>query len=354
MGLKEMESREDKGENFTGEEDVYILAVETSCDETAAAVTRNGPQVLSNIVASQVDWHSKFGGVVPELASRKHLEFINPVLHEALQEACLSAEEIDAVAVTRGPGLVGSLLVGLSAAKTFSYILEIPLIAVNHIEGHIYANFISHDDITPPVICLTVSGGHTDLLYFEDLTGYEILGRTRDDAAGEAFDKVARFLDLGYPGGPAIEELAREGDPKAVDFPSARFKGETYDFSFSGLKTAVINYVHNQKQKGKKINTANIAASFQQTVFDMLIVNVVRAVEDYEAGSVVLSGGVAANKKFRCQLKQVLSNRGLPLFYPEQKYCTDNAAMIGVAGYYHYLNSDFSRLSLQPEPALNL
>ena len=334
--------------------DVHILAVETSCDETAAAVTRNGPRILSSIVASQVDWHSKFGGVVPELASRKHLEFINPVLEEALQEAKLSAGEIDAVAVTCGPGLVGSLLVGLSAAKTFSYLLEIPLIAVNHIEGHIYANFISHDDIDTPVICLTVSGGHTDLLYFEDLAGYKILGRTRDDAAGEAFDKVARFLDLGYPGGPVIEELARSGNPEAIDFPRAKFKGETYDFSFSGLKTAVINHVHNQRQQDREIKTANIAASFQQAVFDMLIDNIMRAVSDYEVNSVILAGGVASNGEFRQQLELALEEKSLPLYFPEQKYCTDNAAMIGAAAYYHYLEGDFSDLSLQPEPRLKL
>ncbi|MFW5985092.1 MAG: tRNA (adenosine(37)-N6)-threonylcarbamoyltransferase complex transferase subunit TsaD [Halanaerobiaceae bacterium] len=337
-----------------GNKDIYILAVETSCDETAAAVTKNGLQVLSNVVASQVDWHSKFGGVVPELASRKHLEFVNPVLTEALQESGVDIEQIDAVAVTYGPGLVGSLLVGLSAAKTFSYIQEVPLIGVNHITGHIYANFISHPEIETPVICLTVSGGHTDLLYFEDLQGYEILGRTRDDAAGEAFDKVARFLDLGYPGGPAIEELAREGNPEAVDFPQAQFKDNTFDFSFSGLKTAVINYVHNKKQKGEKLKTADIAASFQQTVIDMLTKNVVRAAREYQVKSVVLSGGVAANQEFRHQLENQVAEEGLSLFYPELKYCTDNAAMIGAAAYYQYLQQDFAALNINPEPGLKL
>ncbi|MFW6278908.1 MAG: tRNA (adenosine(37)-N6)-threonylcarbamoyltransferase complex transferase subunit TsaD [Bacillota bacterium] len=337
-----------------GNKDIYILAVETSCDETAAAVTKNGLQVLSNVVASQVDWHSKFGGVVPELASRKHLEFVNPVLTEALQESGVDIEQIDAVAVTYGPGLVGSLLVGLSAAKTFSYIQEVPLIGVNHITGHIYANFISHPEIETPVICLTVSGGHTDLLYFEDLQGYEILGRTRDDAAGEAFDKVARFLDLGYPGGPAIEELAREGNPETVDFPQAQFKDNTFDFSFSGLKTAVINYVHNKKQKGEKLKTADIAASFQQTVIDMLTKNVVRAAREYQVKSVVLSGGVAANQEFRHQLENQVAEEGLSLFYPELKYCTDNAAMIGAAAYYQYLQQDFAALNINPEPGLKL
>lgn len=230
------------------DKDIYILALETSCDETAAAVTKNGLNVLSNIVASQVDWHRKFGGVVPEIASRKHLEFINPVIERALEEAEVDLEEIDAIAATHGPGLVGGLLVGLSTAKALAYALSKPFIGVNHIAGHIYANFITNPDIETPVICLTISGGHTDLLYFEDLGGYEILGRTRDDAAGEAFDKIARFLDLGYPGGPVIEEKAKKGNPEAIDFPRSFTNDDVYDFSFSGLKTAVINYVHNEKQ----------------------------------------------------------------------------------------------------------
>jgi len=334
--------------------DIFILALETSCDETAAAVTRNGLDILSSVVSSQIDLHEKFGGVVPELASRKHLEFINPVIEESLAQAGVHKEELDAVAATCGPGLVGSLLVGLSAAKTLSFLLDVPLIGVNHILGHIYANFISHPELQTPVLCLTVSGGHTDLLYFEDLKGYEILGRTRDDAAGEAFDKIARFLELGYPGGPVIEKLAREGDSGAVDFPRAEFKDDTLDFSFSGLKTAVINYVHNQRQKDEKINKADIAASFQKTVFDMLIKNVIKAANKMEVKSVVLAGGVAANEKFRCRLENELTSKKLPLFYPERKYCTDNAAMIGAAGYYQFLNRDFAALDLNPEPGLRL
>ncbi|MFW6007212.1 MAG: tRNA (adenosine(37)-N6)-threonylcarbamoyltransferase complex transferase subunit TsaD [Bacillota bacterium] len=333
---------------------INILAVETSCDETAAAVVRNGLQVLSSVIASQIDWHKKFGGVVPEIASRKHLELINPVIDEALSKAEVKLTDIDGIAVTYGPGLVGALLVGLSAAKTLAYTLDKPLIGVNHITGHIYANFISNKDIKPPVICLTVSGGHTDLLYFKDLHGYEILGRTRDDAAGEAFDKIARFLKLGYPGGPIIEKKAEKGNPEAINFPEAEFKDDTYDFSFSGLKTAVINYVHNQKQRGKEINISDIAASFQNTVIKMLIKNIIKAVNNYKVNGVILSGGVAANKTFRRILKKKLEKYNLPLYYPEQELCTDNAAMIGSVAYYQYLDKDFSDLTLNPEPKLQL
>ncbi len=334
-------------------ERVYILALETSCDETSAAVTCNGLEVLSNIIASQVDWHKKFGGVVPEIASRKHLELINPVIKEALQKANISFNELDAVAATYGPGLVGGLLVGLTVGKSLAYALTIPFIGVNHIEGHIYANFIDNPDIEKPVICLTISGGHTDLLYFDDFSNYKILGRTRDDAAGEAFDKIARFLDLGYPGGPVIEKVAREGNPKAIDFPRSTIQ-DNFDFSFSGLKTAVINYVHNQKQKGKKINISNIAASFQQAVIDSLASTLMRAVKKYKAKSVVLSGGVAANIELRRQIKERLKNFNLPLYYPKSELCTDNAAMIGAAAYYHYQINDFSSLDINADPGLSL
>src|SRR6056297_194536 len=335
-------------------DDVYILALETSCDETASAVVRNGLEVKSNIVASQVDWHRKYGGVVPEIASRKHLEFINPVIEEAITEADMKLKEIDAVAATYGPGLVGGLLVGLSTAKALAYAMDKPFIGVNHIAGHIYANFISHPDIQTPIICLTISGGHTDLLYFEDLGGYEILGRTRDDAAGEAFDKIARFLDLGYPGGTVIEKKAKEGDPEAIDFPRSFNNDDIYDFSFSGLKTAVINYVHNEKQRGNKLNIADIAASFQQAVIDSLIQRVIKALKNYEVGSVVISGGVAANQELRKQLRKVVNKKGLKLYYPELKLCTDNAAMIGAVSYYKYQKNDFSDLSLNADPNLSL
>ncbi len=339
---------------MNNKEDVYILAIESSCDETAAAISKNGLTILANVVASQIDWHREFGGVVPELASRKHLEFINPVISQALQEADLQWEDIDAIAVTYGPGLVGSLLVGITAAKTLSYLMEKPLIGVNHILGHIYANFISHQELETPVVCLTVSGGHTDLLYFKDLQGYEILGRSRDDAAGEAFDKVARFLKLGYPGGPHIEKIARQGDPQAVEFPRAEFKDDSLDFSFSGLKTAVINYVHNLRQQNKEINRADLAASFQQAVIDMLNKNILQAVEKHDVKNVVLAGGVAANGEFRRQLQEKLQAKNKGLYYPPLKYCTDNAAMIAAVAYFQYLKQDFKPLTLQPEPGLKL
>lgn len=335
-------------------DDVYILALETSCDETAAAVVRNGLEVKSNIVASQVDWHRKYGGVVPEIASRKHLEFINPVIEEAMSEAGKEFADLTAVAATYGPGLVGGLLVGLSTAKSLAYAMDKPFIGVNHIAGHIYANFISHREIEPPIICLTVSGGHTDLLYFSEPGEYNILGRSRDDAAGEAFDKVARFLKLGYPGGPVIERKARNGNSRAIDFTRALINEDTYDFSFSGLKTAVINYVHNKKQKNEKINIADIAASFQETVIDMLISKVMKAVNNYKTKSVMLSGGVAANKALRERLQKELQNIALPLYYPDNKLCTDNAAMIASVAYYKYKKNDFSPLSLNADPNLEL
>ncbi len=335
-------------------DDVYILALETSCDETAAAIVKNGLDVRANIVASQVDWHRKYGGVVPEIASRKHLEFINPVIEEAMSEAGKELTDFDAIAATYGPGLVGGLLVGLSTGKALAYALDKPFIGINHIAGHIYANFISHREIKPPIICLTVSGGHTDLLYFTNPGNYNILGRTRDDAAGEAFDKVARFLKLGYPGGPLIEDKAKEGNSEAINFTRALINEDTYDFSFSGLKTAVINYVHNKQQKDEKINVADIAASFQEAVIDMLINKVLKAINNYNVNSVILSGGVAANKTLRHRLQDKLESFGLPLYYPDNKLCTDNAAMIASVAYFKYLEKDFSPLSLNADPNLKL
>ncbi|MTI60504.1 MAG: tRNA (adenosine(37)-N6)-threonylcarbamoyltransferase complex transferase subunit TsaD [Firmicutes bacterium] len=336
------------------ENDVLILAVESSCDETAAAVVKNGLDVLSNIVASQIDLHRKYGGVVPEIASRKHLELINPVIEEALQTARVTYDQIDGVAATYGPGLVGGLLVGLSAAKALAYVLHKPFIGVNHIAGHIYANFISNPQIEPPVVCLTISGGHTDLLYFKELGDYQILGRSRDDAAGEAFDKIARVLEIGYPGGPAVEKISKEGDPVAVDFPRPFINEDNYDFSFSGLKTAVINYIHNQKQKGKKLHIPDIAASFQQAVIDVLLNKVMKAVQEREVKSVILSGGVAANKTLRQQLSMALAEEDLPLYTPSLKLCTDNAAMIGAAAYYQYQKGDFAPFSLGAAANLSL
>lgn len=335
-------------------DDIIILAVETSCDETAAAVVKNGLDVLSNVVASQIDWHRKYGGVVPEIASRKHLEFINPVIEEALREAEIDFADIDAVAATYGPGLVGGLLVGLSAAKALAYVLRKPFIGINHIAGHIYANFISNKKIEPPVVCLTISGGHTDLLYFEELGSYQILGRTQDDAAGEAFDKVARVLKIGYPGGPAIEKLSKEGNPQAVNFPRPFINDDGYDFSFSGLKTAVINYLHNKEQKGEDINKADVAASFQQAVIDIMTAKIIQAVENNPVNSVILSGGVAANKTLRSQLKDKLQKKGLPLYTPSLKLCTDNAAMIGSVAYFQYQKGNFSPLTLNAKANLKL
>ena len=336
------------------QDDIYILALESSCDETAASVNKNGLEVLSNVVSSQVDLHRKFGGVVPEIASRKHLELLLPVIDEALEKAGIEFKDLDAAAATYGPGLVGGLLVGLTAAKTISLMLNIPLIGVNHIAGHIYSNFIANPDIEKPLICLTISGGHTDLLYFEDLKGYKILGRTRDDAAGEAFDKIARFMGLGYPGGPAIEKAAQKGSPEAVDFPRAAMGDQSYDFSFSGLKTAVMNYINNQEQRGEEINKADLAASFQEAVVDSLAAQLLKAVKEYDVKSVVLSGGVAANSRLREVVSKKLNNLGLDLYYPPLNLCTDNAAMIGAVAYYQYLDRDFAPLSISAEPALKL
>ena len=336
------------------EEDILILAVETSCDETAASVVKNGLELLSNVVASQVELHKKYGGVVPEIASRKHLELINPVIEEALTEAGIGFADLDAVSATYGPGLVGGLLVGLSAAKALAYALEIPFIGVNHITGHIYANFISNKEIKPPVVCLTISGGHTVLLYFEKLGDYQILGATKDDAAGEAFDKIARVLGIGYPGGPVIEKISKSGNPAAVDFPRPLINEENYDFSFSGLKTAVINYLHTSKQRGEEIDIADTAASFQQAVIDILVAKVIRAVENNSVNSVILSGGVSANKALRSQLTESLKKYNLPLYTPELKLCTDNAAMIGSVAYFKYLKGEFSPLTLNARANLKL
>lgn len=344
-------SFEDKFKNEN--EDIYILALESSCDETAASVNKNGLEVLSNVVSSQVDLHKKFGGVVPEIASRKHLELLLPVIDEALEKANIDFKDLDAVASTYGPGLVGGLLVTLTAAKTISFALNIPLIGVNHIAGHIYANFIDNPNIKKPLLCLTISGGHTDLLYFENLRGYEILGRTIDDAAGEAFDKISRFVGLGYPGGPAVEKAAKSGDKDAIQFPRADL-GDSYDFSFSGLKTSVMNHVNNEEQRGNKIDINDLAASFQEAVVDSLSSNLLKAVEEYEVESVVLSGGVAANQRLREVISKKLEKHNLNLYYPPLELCTDNAAMIGAVAYYQYLERDFASLSISADPSLKL
>ncbi|SJZ34291.1 tRNA (adenosine(37)-N6)-threonylcarbamoyltransferase complex transferase subunit TsaD [Selenihalanaerobacter shriftii] len=335
-------------------ENGLILGIESSCDETSVAVVKDGRKILSNIIASQVDWHRKFGGVVPEIASRKHIELINPVIEEALIEADIEFEDLSAVAVTYGPGLVGGLLVGIAAAKGIAYSQHIPLIAINHIEGHIYSNFIAYQNLKPPLVCLTVSGGHTDLLYFKGLGEYEILGRTRDDAAGEAFDKVARVLELGYPGGPIIDKLAKDGDSTAIELPRPLINASNYDFSFSGLKTAVLNYINNQKQRGEEIDEVNLAASFQQAVVDILVTKVVKAVKETGVKDVILAGGVASNHQLRAELKTKLDDLKVDLYFPPPKLCTDNAAMIASVGYYRWQQGDRTEYSLNAEPNLKL
>ncbi len=335
-------------------EDKLILAVETSCDETSAAVIGNGPEIRSNVVASQIDWHKKFGGVVPEIASRKHLELIEPVIDEAIYEAGIEYKDLDAVAATRGPGLVGALLVGFAAAKGLAYSLELPFIGVNHVAGHIYANFLMNNEIASPFICLTVSGGHTDLLYFDKPGSYKFLGRTKDDAAGEAFDKIARFLELGYPGGPEIEKMAKTGDAKAIDLPRALVGEAGYDFSFSGLKTAVINYVHNAKQRGEEVDKNDLAASFQQAVVDSLIARLEKAVVDFKAESILLAGGVAANQVLRNEVEKIARQSELEFYVPPLNLCTDNAAMIGAAAYYLFADADFDSLDIGVKADLSM
>ncbi|MGB9803233.1 tRNA (adenosine(37)-N6)-threonylcarbamoyltransferase complex transferase subunit TsaD [Desulfofundulus sp.] len=331
---------------------VKILAIETSCDETSAAVVVDGVEVLSNIISSQVDVHRKFGGVVPEVASRKHLELINHVLKEALDQAGLNFGDLDAVAVTHGPGLVGALLVGVAAAKAIAFALDIPLIGVNHLEGHIYANFLVRPDLPFPLTCLVVSGGHTDLVLILHHGDYRLLGSTRDDAAGEAFDKVARVLELGYPGGPAIERLAGEGNEEAVDFPRACPGG--LDFSFSGLKTAVLQYLHRCRQRGDDVNLADVAASFQKAVVDVLVDRTMEAARNYNCRTIILAGGVAANRRLREVLGCTARREGRELFCPPPLLCTDNAAMIGCAAYYKYLRGELAPLTLNAVPDLPL
>jgi len=333
---------------------VLTLAIESSCDETACAVIKDGREVLSNIISSQIDIHRKFGGVVPEIASRKHIEAINNIIQEALDEANCKFEDIDMIGVTQGPGLIGALLVGLSTAKALAYGLDIPLIGVNHIHGHICANFIEHRDLEPPFTCLVVSGGHTYLLNVRDYTDFELVGRTRDDAAGEAFDKVARSLGLPYPGGPHIDRLAKEGDKDSISFPRVYLEDDSYDFSFSGLKTAVLNYLNQEKQKGQEISIENVAASFQQAVLDILVDKSFKLANETGSKKIVLAGGVAANQGLREMMEERGTKEGIQIYYPSRILCTDNAAMIGSAAYYNYRKGLISGLSLNAEPNLGL
>lgn len=336
------------------EKDITILAIESSCDETAAAVVRNGREVLSNIISSQIDLHKLYGGVVPEIASRKHIEKINQVIEEALLEAKCSLDDIDAVAVTYGPGLVGALLVGVTEAKAIAYARNLPLIGVHHIEGHISANYIENKELEPPFLCLVVSGGHTHLVCVEDYGKYKILGKTKDDAAGEAFDKVARAIDLGYPGGPKIDKLAKEGDPNAIEFPRAHVGDSVYDFSFSGVKSAVLNYINGCKMKQIEYNRADIAASFQKAVTDVLVDHAMLGVENYGLKKLAIAGGVASNSALRAAMSQACQERGIEFYHPSPILCTDNAAMIGAAGYYDYKNGIRSGWDLNAVPNLKL
>lgn len=314
------------------------MAFESSCDETAVAVVADGRQVLSNIISSQIDIFKHYGGVVPEIAARHHLENINEVMEKALEQADVTLKDIDLIGVTCGPGLVGALLIGIATAKAVAYAADIPIIGVNHIMGHISADFIQYPDLEPPFAALIVSGGHTNIAAMESYTKCRVMGSTRDDAAGEAYDKVARVLGLGYPGGPKIDKLAKEGDPDAIHFKRIMLEKDSYDFSFSGLKTAVLNYVNTQQQSGKEVNKADVAAGFQQAVVDVIVEKAVSATKSLGYDKLALAGGVAANSALRAALEAACKKNGIRLYVPSPLLCTDNAAMIGCAAYYRYMN----------------
>ncbi len=336
------------------EKDTLILAIESSCDETAASVVKNGRCVLSNIISSQIAIHTLYGGVVPEIASRKHIEKINQVVEAALKEADVTLDDIDAIGVTYGPGLVGALLVGVAEAKAIAYAKKKPLVGVHHIEGHVSANYIEHPDLEPPFLCEIISGGHTHLVIVKDYGSFEILGRTRDDAAGEAFDKVARAIGLGYPGGPKIDKLAKEGNPHAIDFPRAHMEDAPYDFSFSGVKSAVLNHLNKCRMTGEPIVEADIAASFQQAVVDVLVDNAIRAAKDYHMDRLAIAGGVASNGALRAAMEAACEKEGIRFYRPSSIFCTDNAAMIGVAAYYEYRKGTRHGWDLNAVPNLKL
>ena len=331
---------------------ILTLGIETSCDETAAAVLSGGREILSNVISTQIPVHQKFGGVVPEIASRKHIVNIMPVIDEAIKSAGVELAEINQVAVTYGPGLVGALLVGVSAAKSLAFALKIPLIAVNHLEGHIFANFLSAPNLEPPFLALVVSGGHSSLINMKGYNDFELIGQTRDDAAGEAFDKIARVMELPYPGGPQIDKLAKEGNPDAIDFPRA--KVSDFDFSFSGLKSAVLNYLNTAKMKGEEINKADVAAGFQKAVIDSLVDKTIDAAKKFKLKKIVLAGGVAANSSLEKNLRGLCESHGLEFFYPTKILCTDNAAMIACRGYYQSLVKNFASYDLNAVPNLGI
>lgn len=341
-------------ETMNTKKDIYILGIESSCDETAASVVKNGREVLSNVISSQIDLHTLYGGVVPEIASRKHIERINQVIEEALTTAHMTLDDLDAIGVTYGPGLVGALLVGVAEAKAISYAKKLPLVGVHHIEGHISANYIENPDLEPPFVCLVVSGGHTHLVVVRDYGKYEILGRTRDDAAGEAFDKVARAIGLGYPGGPKIDKISKEGNPEAIAFPRPKFEDSPYDFSFSGLKSAVLNYLNGCQMKGIEVNRADVAASFQKAVCDVLVEHAMIAVKESGLNKFAIAGGVASNSALRAAFEKACAERDIEFYHPSPIFCTDNAAMIGVAAYYEFIAGKRDGLDLNAVPNLKL
>ena len=333
---------------------VIILGIETSCDETSAAILVDGTDLRSHVISSQIATHQKYGGVVPEIASREHSLHLQPVVQQALDEAKLGFSDLSAIAVTRGPGLVGSLLVGVSGAKAMAYAAGIPLLGINHLEGHIYANFLHHQDIGFPFLSLLVSGGHTHLILFKAHGQYQVLGQTRDDAAGEALDKVARTLGLGYPGGPQIQKVAQEGDAQAFKFPRAMLEPRSLDFSFSGMKSAVLNTLNSAHMRGETLSVPDLAASFQQAIIDVLVRKALMAIDQTGVKTLLLAGGVAANSLLRETLAQTLAERSVRLVSPPPLFCTDNGAMIAVAGYYHYLTGDFAPWTLNAVPGLGL
>lgn len=334
--------------------DFYTLGIETSCDDSSVAILKNERELLVNLISSQIDIHTLFGGVVPEIASRKHLEAINPLIDKALEDAGIGYHDIDLISVTKGPGLMGSLLVGISAAKGLSLATDTPMIGANHIEGHICANYLAHPDLKPPFVSLVVSGGHTYLVRVDGYTDYEAIGKTRDDAAGESFDKVARKMGLGYPGGPKIDKLAREGNPAAIEFPRVMLEKDSYDFSFSGLKTAVLNHMHNAEQKGEDFSKSDLAASFQDAVVDVLVAKSMKLLDESGFDTLTLSGGVAANSRLRAKLSEECENRGIKFYYPPNILCTDNAAMIAMAGYLNYKAGEVSDKYMKVYPNLEL
>jgi N6-L-threonylcarbamoyladenine synthase len=329
-----------------------ILAIETSCDETAAAVVQDGRKILSNIIASQVEEHKLYGGVVPEIASRRHAEAIVGIVKQALNQANTTMDDINAIAVTHAPGLIGALLVGVNFAKGLAMSTGLPLIPVHHLRSHIAANYLSFPELQPPFLCLVVSGGHSHIIYVSDYTNFKILGKTRDDAAGECYDKAARAMGMPYPGGVHLDKKAAEGNPDAYRLPHPKVEGSRYDFSFSGLKTAVINLLHNAKQKGETINIADLSASFQKTAVDMLTQNTLLAAKDYKADTIVLAGGVSANSALRARMKQECSKIGLQLFYPPLSLCGDNAAMVGSQAYYEYKAGNLANLDLNARASM--